>query len=83
MTEQINPFAKAQAAREAEQAQIKNNLGIQSIQSNTNIESQKNRRVRLDVTIPANTKQKLLDYAKRKGLSASVVVQLLIDNTCI
>lgn len=81
MAEQINPFAKAQAAREAEQAQIKNNLGLITT-SNTN-KNTTNRRVRLDVTIPANTKQKLLDYAKSKGLSASVVVQLLIDNACL
>ena len=71
-----NPFARAQKQRELEQAQIKKNLGIK-----TDVRSA-NRKVRLDVTIPSDTKQKLLDYADTKGLSASVVIQMLIDENC-
>ncbi len=71
-----NPFARAQKQRELEQAQIKKNLGIK-----TDVHSV-NRKVRLDVTIPSDTKQKLLDYADTKGLSASVVIQMLIDENC-
>jgi len=71
-----NPFAKAQKQRELEQAQIKKNLGIKTDERSVN------RKVRLDVTIPSDTKQKLLDYADTKGLSASVVIQMLIDENC-
>lgn len=72
-----NPFAIAQEKREAEQAEIKKNLGMKTVAVSTK------RKVRLDLTVPAETKQKLLDYAESKGLSASVVVQMLIDEACV
>lgn len=77
----VNPFAKAQEKREAEQAKIKQNLGMKTAKVETTASSK--RKVRLDVTVPADTKQKLLDYAENKGLSASVVVQMLIDEQCV
>lgn len=73
MAKEKNMFAEAQKRREAEQAEIKKKLGMQTVQTPSK------RKVRLDVTIPADTKQKLLDYAEKKGLSASIVIQMLID----
>lgn len=69
-----NIFAEAQRKREAEQAEIKSKCGIKSI-----VQPLTNRKVRLDLTVPANTKAKLTSYAKKQGLSASVCVQILID----
>lgn len=40
------------------------------------------RKTRLDVTIPASTKKKLFDYAERKHLSVSVIIQMLIEKNC-
>lgn len=77
----VNPFAQAQEKREAEQAKIKQNLGMKTVKAEATAPSK--RKVRLDVTVPADTKQKLLDYAENKGLSASVVVQMLIDEQCV
>lgn len=77
----VNPFAQAQEKREAEQAKIKQNLGMKTAKVEATAPSK--RKVRLDVTVPADTKQKLLDYAENKGLSASVVVQMLIDEQCV
>lgn len=77
MAEKKNMFAEAQKRREAEQANIKAKCGVKSAQAPTK------RKVRLDVTVPQDTKERLLDYAEKKGLSASVVVQMLIDEACV
>ena len=77
MAEKKNMFAEAQKKCEAEQADIKAKCGIKTAQVTTK------RKVRLDVTVPQNTKERLLDYAEKKGLSASVVVQMLIDEACV
>lgn len=77
MAEKKNMFAEAQKKREAEQADIKAKCGVKTAQVTTK------RKVRLDVTVPQNTKERLHDYAEKKGLSASVVVQMLIDEACV
>lgn len=77
MAEKKNMFAEAQKKREAQQADIKAKCGVKSTQVTTK------RKVRLDVTVPQNTKERLLVYAEKKGLSASVVVQMLIDEGCV
>ena len=77
MAEKKNMFAEAQKKREAEQADIKAKCGVKTAQVSTK------RKVRLDVTVPQDTKERLLDYAEKKGLSASVVVQILIDEACV
>ena len=77
MAEKKNMFAEAQKNREAQQADIKAKCGVKTAQVTTK------RKVRLDVTVPQNTKERLLDYAEKKGLSASVVVQMLIDEACV
>ena len=71
-----NQFAAAQRKREQEQAQIKKQLGIPQPGMKTKS------KVRLDVTLPADSKAKLVSYAEKKGLSVSVVVQMLIDEAC-
>lgn len=70
-----NQFAAAQKKREQEQALIKKQLGLP-------VQAAGKRKVRLDVTLPAETKAKLMSYAEGKGLSVSVVVQMLIDEAC-
>ena len=70
-----NMFAEAQKKREAEQAQIKSSLGLQTAKSSK-------RKVRIDASVPVETKDKLKNYAEAKGLSASVVLQMLIDEGC-
>lgn len=77
MAEKKNMFVEAQKEREAQQADIKAKCGIKTAQVTTK------RKVRLDVTVPQNTKERLLVYAEKKGLSASVVVQMLIDEACV
>ena len=77
MAEKKNMFAEAQKKREAEQADIKAKCGVKTAQVSTK------RKVRLDVTVPQDTKERLLDYEEKKGLSASVVVQILIDEACV
>lgn len=78
-----NPFAMAQQKREEEQANIKKNLGMKSIEMpEKEPERISKRKVRLDVTVPQATKDKLIEYAEKQGLSASVAVQILIDKAC-
>lgn len=71
-----NMYAAAQARRTAEQQEIKAACGVTTAKST-------NRKVRLDVTVPASTKDKLVQYAENKGLSVSVVIQMLIDDACV
>lgn len=72
-----NIFAKAQKEREEAQAQIKNNCGLA-----TSTIPKNRHKVRLDLTVPAATKERLMKYAAAQGLSASVVVQMLINEHC-
>lgn len=41
------------------------------------------RKVRIDATVPESTKDKLFDYADKKGLSVSVVLQMIIEDACV
>ena len=82
-----NIFARAHQQRVAEQSAIKQTLGLQNevqsaIQNAKSAPSSK-KKVRLDVTLPADTKQRLIQYADSKNLSAAVVVQMLIDEHCV
>ncbi len=40
------------------------------------------RKVRLDVTIPAEHKRKLMEHASARSLSVSLVIQLMIEKYC-
>jgi hypothetical protein len=71
-----NMYAEAQARREAEQAAIKQACGMK-------VETGAKKKVRLDVTISPVSKNRLLQYASERCLSASVVIQMLIDEHCI
>ena len=70
-----NMFAEAQKKREAEQAQIKSSLGLKTAKTSK-------RKVRIDASVPVETKDKLKNFAEAKDLSASVVLQMLIDEGC-
>ena len=71
-----NAFANASKKRSEDQAQLKMENGL----SESKVPSK--RKVRLDLTVPADTKERLVRYAEAKGLSASVVVQMLINKSC-
>jgi len=47
------------------------------------VKVQRQRKVRLDATVPVASKDKLVSYANKKGLSVSVVLQMLIDDNCV
>ena len=58
--------------REQEQAQIQKMVGIKP-------EIKNDRKVPMNITLPAEYKIKLQNYAKKKHLSASIVIQLWIE----
>jgi len=70
-----NFFEDAQKKREFEQAKVKKACGVKGVVASK-------RKIRVDITVPEATKDKLMAYAEREGLSASVVVQMLIDKHC-
>ena len=47
------------------------------------VKVQRQRKVRLDATVPVASKDKLVAYANKKGLSVSIVLQMLIDANCV
>jgi hypothetical protein len=71
-----NMYAEAQARREAEQAMIKRACGM-------DVDIPRVRKSSLHLTISEASKEKLLKYASYRGLSVSVVIQLLIDEHCV
>jgi len=71
-----NLFEQAHKKREAQQAEIKKSCGMKDV----TVPSK--RKVRLDVTVPSATKDKLTKYSEENGLSASVVVQMAIEKFC-
>lgn len=50
--------------------------------TNTTTTAVKARKVSMNISLPAEYKKKLNDYAAAKQLSASVVIQILIDSHC-
>ena len=43
-------------------------------------EKSTNRKERMNIVLPSDCKKRLMDYARRKSLSASVVIQMLIND---
>lgn len=76
MAKNTNMFAEAAKKRETEQAEIKKTLGMKSVQSAAK------KKVRMDLTVTPEAKEKLMRYAESKGLTASAVIQMLIDERC-
>lgn len=46
------------------------------------VEKKSKRKVKLNITLPAEYKERLMDSAKEKHLSASVLIQMWIDEHC-
>lgn len=80
-----NMFASAAAKRKEEQqaleAELKNTtVSVTNDNSNSVITS--SRKVPMNITLPPEYKEKLMEYSKRKHLSSSVVIQIMIDKYC-
>lgn len=71
------PDAKADAHK------AKSNKKTSAKKANTNTTTTaKAKKVAMNISLPAEYKKKLNDYAAAKQLSASVVIQILIDSHC-
>ena len=51
--------------------------------SKTNTEEVSGRKVPMNITLPVEYKEKLQAYAKEKHLSASILIQMWIDEHCV
>jgi hypothetical protein len=68
-------FSADAVKRQKEQEQIKKKL--------TNTKEVSLRKVPMNITLPIEYKEKLQSYAKEKHLSASILIQLWIDEHCV
>ena len=55
---------------------------IQKTEKELKGEKSSERKVPMNLTLPLEHKKRLIAYAKRKGFSASVIVQMWIDEHC-
>lgn len=69
-------FSVDAVKRQKEQEQIEKKL------SKSYTESVYSRKVPMNITLPVEYKEKLLTYAKGKHLSASILIQMWIDENC-
>lgn len=65
-------FGAAAAKRQKEQESLEASLLNKP-------EKTSNRKERMNIVLPSECKKRLMDYARRKSLSASVVIQMLIN----
>ncbi len=72
-----NIFSVDAVKRQQEQEKMEQKL------SKSHTEQISERKVPINLTLPAIYKEKLLSYAKEKHLSASVLVQMWIDEHCV
>ena len=70
-------FSVASAERKREQERIEKTLS-----ENKNHQSAA-RKVSMNITLSADHKEKIQRYAKEKHLSASVLIQMWIDEHCV
>ena len=71
-------FSVEAIKRQQEQADIQKKVGLNSEE---NIISK--RKVPMNITLPLEYKYKLQEYAKKKHLSASILIQMWIDEFCV
>ena len=71
-------FSVEAVKREQEQADLQKKVGL-------NVEKKplSNRKVPMNITLPPEYKYKLQDYARKKHLSASILIQMWIDEHCV
>ena len=74
-----NMFAEAHKKREAEEAEKL----AKCLKEDTNQSPQKKKKIRVDFTLSEEAKNKLFAYATKQGLSASVIIQMLINENCV
>lgn len=74
MKKKENMFSTEAVKRQKEQEQMEKKL------TNTNDST---RKVPMNITLPADYKNRLQEYAKAKHLSASVLIQMWIDEKCV
>ena len=74
MPKRENMFALDAKKRHESQESIKSELGLQ--------EKVSKRKVKMNITLPSESKEKLMATAKDKHLSASVLIQMWIDEHC-
>lgn len=68
-------FSADAVKRQKEQEQIEKKL--------TNTKEISLRKVPMNITLPIEHKEKLQSYAKEKHLSASILIQMWIDEHCV
>ncbi len=72
-----NIFSVDAVLRQKEQEKMEQKL------SKSHTEPVSDRKVPMNITLPVEYKEKLQSYAKEKHLSASVLIQMWIDEHCV
>ena len=75
-TKKESIFSIDAVKRQREQKEIEQKL------SGTSKEPISNRKIPINLTLTAKHKEKLLNYAREKHLSASILLQIWIDKHC-
>ncbi len=70
-------FSVDAVKRQKEQEKIEKNL------SKSHTEDISGRKVPMNITLPVEYKEKIQAYAKEKHLSASILIQMWIDEHCV
>ena len=71
-------FSVEAIKRQQEQADIQKKVGL-----NAEEKIISTRKVPMNITLPLEYKYKLQEYAKKKHLSASILIQMWIDEFCV
>ena len=71
-------FSVEAIKRQQEQADIQKKVGLNSEEKII-----QTRKVPMNITLPLEYKYKLQEYAKKKHLSASILIQMWIDEFCV
>ena len=71
-------FSVEAVKRQQEQANIQKKVGLNSEEKIIST-----RKVPMNITLPLEYKYKLQEYAKKKHLSASILIQMWIDEFCV
>ena len=75
-------FSVEAIKRQQEQANIQKKVGLNT-GFNTEEKITSTRKVPMNITLPLEYKYKLQEYAKKKHLSASILIQMWIDEFCV
>ena len=72
-------FSVEAVKRQQEQADLQKKVGL----TTTEEQNLQTRKVPMNITLPLEYKYKLQEYAKKKHLSASILIQMWIDEYCV